>query len=566
MRRSLPSRPSEGSRIDILDQEQIWSSGIITSVRQLTTSTIVEVRYDGWDSSSWNEQLSLTSDRLAPIYTHTARLRCLVRLFQRKSKKNYPKNRGGGGGNGSSGSGNGGNHWPCVLYIRMADNGNSRALFDLSIENKVFVEPSRPDLLPLYIQKEWMNGGLWIEIDKVDTWTSSRELKEVEGSVSGGGKNKDFSIAHESLENNPSIPGNLNDDIFERGTMVKKEYRVLNKGENTLVDLSGWKDALVDLKSLDKLDIKKKPSSVKDGGKVSMADSVSSASTSLSGSTNSKRAAAASDVKMGERQRSSERRSLRRNNKIAASSSVTTLPPEAAAVAVGTRRSTRSRLSKIPYDEIPREESKIHATGRAATRATTAKLKGDVYHNPEDGATRAEDNTPVPGAALLRNGVTVEGSNYPGYAITRSSTTGKWVASFDIRGNTVHVGKFQTQTQAKEAIDNARAEFQKAGETGGDKVLDRPRTMTLDQLKDAKEKDIAAITVEKAVSIAYRDGSLKDTGFSMHNWTMEVIKDKDKVREKDKVKLQREFLEMKKRRREEKGTPLSSNRKRGRIE
>ena len=41
----------------------------------------------------------------------------------------------------------------------------------------------------------------------------------------------------------------------------------------------------------------------------------------------------------------------------------------------------------------------------------------------------------------------------------------------------------------------------------------------------------AAVSVKKAVSIAYRDGAqVKDMGFSMHDWSMTVIKEMDKER------------------------------------
>ncbi len=497
MSRCLPDRLTEGGRIDLLDQELIWSTGIITSVNHLTDLSIVEVRYDGWDPSSWSEKLYSSSERLAPIYTYTARLRCLVRLLKRKSSS---KNRG-------SGNSNLWNLWPCIIHIRMADKENPTALHNLSVENKIFIEPSRPDLLPRYVQKDWMNGGLWVENESVELWMTATDLKEI------WGKNKDFVTAYENLENDSSVPGNLNKNIFEEGTKVKKEFRISDKETNALVDLNGWKDALVDLKSLDKIDIKKKSTST---------DSVCSTSTSLSGSMNSKRAAAPESNFEG-RQRSSDRISSAEK---------------------GNRRSTRSRSSNHSYyDDNHLDASAIVANGGLGTKSDTSKLK-------------RVSKTPEPGEASLRNAVTIEDSNYPGYAITRSTTTGKWVASFDIRGNTVHVGKFPTQSQAKEAIDNARAEFQSSGDNGGNRTLTRSKKITV-----AKEKDIAAITVEKAVAIAYRDGVLSDTGFSMHNWTLQVVKDKDKIKEKDKANVQRQFLELKKRRREEKNPPLPSNRR-----
>ena len=63
-------------------------------------------------------------------------------------------------------------------------------------------------------------------------------------------------------------------------------------------------------------------------------------------------------------------------------------------------------------------------------RSATSKLRGNI----------ADEQPHEPGDAMLRKAITVDDSKCSDYAITKSSTTGEWLASFDVRGNTVQVG------------------------------------------------------------------------------------------------------------------------------
>ena len=65
-------------------------------------------------------------------------------------------------------------------------------------------------------------------------------------------------------------------------------------------------------------------------------------------------------------------------------------------------------------------------------------FQGNITENPNTsilvGITAADK------VKVQTNSITVDGSKCSDYAITMSSTTGEWLASFDVRGNTVQVG------------------------------------------------------------------------------------------------------------------------------
>ena len=59
--------------------------------------------------------------------------------------------------------------------------------------------------------------------------------------------------------------------------------------------------------------------------------------------------------------------------------------------------------------------------------------------------------------------------------------------------------------------------------------------------EEVRDADVSAISVEQAVSMAYRGGNqIQDTGFSLHDWALVVINDTEKVKWRGK------FQEMKK--------------------
>lgn len=269
-----------GSRIEISDPDEIWSSATVTHIRRLTSSALVTIRYDGWDTD-WNEVLPTGSKRLATIYTHTARLACLVKLFKRrkpygnKKNKKQPKEK---------------YHepsmlWPCVLNVRMAME--KRGEVHLGTEKNVFVEPYRPDLLPSYLKKEWKNGGMWLDASKVVTWHDFGDLnakKVVTSSTTSGNKitstsngqqkeevnekeatkqiffayPNNFQMAYLTAERDTSVPGKVAEPLFEMGTLVKEKFMVKKSTmKNILMHSStssaSWENKLVNLKALNKI-------------------------------------------------------------------------------------------------------------------------------------------------------------------------------------------------------------------------------------------------------------------------------------------------------------------------
>eukprot|EP00554_Chaetoceros_debilis_P009745 CAMPEP_0194102290 /NCGR_PEP_ID=MMETSP0150-20130528/2915_1 /TAXON_ID=122233 /ORGANISM="Chaetoceros debilis, Strain MM31A-1" /LENGTH=749 /DNA_ID=CAMNT_0038789203 /DNA_START=353 /DNA_END=2602 /DNA_ORIENTATION=+ len=679
-----------GNRIEILDPEQIWNSAIISSASHLTSSTLITVRYDGWDAN-WNEQLPSTSKRLAPIYTHTARLRCMVKLLNRNNgnvngnANGNAKNKSKGGG-GKSKSKKFCNIWPCAVYIRMANEENSRALQDLAVEQKLFVSPYRPDLLPQYAQREWKNGGIWVNPrDKLKFWRVDCE-ETFEAFKSGSNHNagngnipslgtvvNGFMEAYRECKSDRSIPGNYTNEILHKGTVLKKEFRGT---ENYLKlvgsDMREWKDKIVDLKSLERITKIKK--------KVASSTASVKSSSSLSSMTS-----APQQIGNGNAAGAAGGRRASRRNSTGTSASETSNSAAGVTTATDVRQSRRARSVTKHFIEDAELESEILKASaaslsllneksamdrgkamdmsifqpgeRAAARAAHANFKhieeaererlgnGSVGVNrhghghghgvgndsrslrsgggspPPTLNSENEISSPLPlepGEAMLNtcNAIPMQDSNFNGYKITQSSSM--WIGSYQVRGNTIQVGEFKTQSEAKDAIDRSRAELIRSGNASGsgsgprqDASIDTTRSITspsssfsrrsssntkspspisptiaatattggrskqlgareklspahlLENKQDKahKDREIAAISMSRAVSLAYRDrdddrpqggngggpssinGELKDTGFSMHNWTLAVVKDTDKIR------LQQDFIEMKRKRR-----------------
>lgn len=90
--------------------------------------------------------------------------------------------------------------------------------------------------------------------------------------------------------------------------------------------------------------------------------------------------------------------------------------------------------------------------------------------------------------------------------------------------------QIKAKTRAK-AVKEKVPKESKRGRQQEDKSQSKSRSQRDAAKQDARNKDMdmAAVSVEKAVSIAYRDGAqVKDTEFSMHDWSMAVIKDKER--------------------------------------
>ncbi|CAI5741215.1 unnamed protein product [Peronospora destructor] len=68
-----------GLRVDVLDDEGIWNTGVIVDVGKEENLDKVEIKYDGWDED-YNQWISVNKQRLAPLHTYTIVKKCWAKL------------------------------------------------------------------------------------------------------------------------------------------------------------------------------------------------------------------------------------------------------------------------------------------------------------------------------------------------------------------------------------------------------------------------------------------------------------------------------------------------------
>uniref|UniRef100_A0AAV1T902 PWWP domain-containing protein n=1 Tax=Peronospora matthiolae TaxID=2874970 RepID=A0AAV1T902_9STRA len=68
-----------GLRVDVLDDEGIWNTGVIADVGKGKTQNLVEIQYDGWDED-YNQWIDVSKHRLAPLHTYTIVKKCWAKL------------------------------------------------------------------------------------------------------------------------------------------------------------------------------------------------------------------------------------------------------------------------------------------------------------------------------------------------------------------------------------------------------------------------------------------------------------------------------------------------------
>ena len=220
----MVSSPIVGQRIEVLDTDSIWSSAYVVDVLEGK----IEIHYDGWDDN-WNEILDVDSSRMAPIYTRTSRLKCLVSLenLSRKMKESDDRRS---------------SLWPCVLHTRMPHGENAAEL--LKIEKKVFIQPYRSGLLPKHIRDKINNGGIWLEVKRINKWDILND--DYNACLCN------FELAYKSCVEDTSVPGYLDDDIFMEGSCIHESYFVNEASDkNKLINVQVWESDLVDLTKLE---------------------------------------------------------------------------------------------------------------------------------------------------------------------------------------------------------------------------------------------------------------------------------------------------------------------------
>ncbi|KAG7380465.1 hypothetical protein PHYPSEUDO_007198 [Phytophthora pseudosyringae] len=68
-----------GLRVDVLDDEGIWNTGVVVDVGKESDEDKVEIKYDGW-GDEYNQWVGVATQRLAPLHTYTIVKKCWAKL------------------------------------------------------------------------------------------------------------------------------------------------------------------------------------------------------------------------------------------------------------------------------------------------------------------------------------------------------------------------------------------------------------------------------------------------------------------------------------------------------
>lgn len=154
---------------------------------------------------------------------------------------------------------------------------------------------------------------------------------------------------------------------------------------------------------------------------------------------------------------------------------------------------------------------------------------------------------------LLPARIQVTHSIYPGYLIYQAACSSRqWVGNIIVRGNQVQTGSYESQSEAKKEIGVLHAKLKDSSKNeiivddnidSSDDELDlciRGQRNTITHINasvggangglqkrryiDPQNQDLESISIEDAVSFAYRNDRIEDTGFSVHDWASRVLK------------------------------------------
>jgi hypothetical protein len=573
----LQVTPEIGSRVEICDPDGIWSSAVVIKKSQEKEENVqVTIKYDGW-AHKWDEKLDMTSERLSKIYTHTSRVKCLAILDFRKKKSNGKKTRINFKlvENGQERTLRIQNHhdvWPCILHTRLprveSRHRESKAVGNLIREKNVFVQPYRPELLPVYLQNDWKNGGFWLSTNCINFFPFDPETKKtlLDGEFLEKQFRPGFRKAFTTALEDKSTPGYFKHDwdLYDEGSLLREEYYPVEPPEETdeinnpLVDFTDWRDELVLLSSLETIipqsPVSKKPASKK-GAK--------------------KKEAKGKDAKKPSE--SVDETSY--NNGLSMED----------AIELAKANSLVDDLASIQsYHQITGTRTSTRNKSRSNSRSTTP-IPGDSKMSALPLVPERPVLPTAPGDSALKTPRKIMDSIYPGEDIIQCQVDKNWLAAIDVRGNKVMLGSYETQSSAKDAIDEYRNQnneiARKSHEEKSQKKLDdsklnepividssddeediriseirvsRKRSRNessgeygdsttaseTDEMssKDCRDRDIEAVSVEKAVALTFHQNRKprEDTGFSIHNWAMVSVK------EEEKKTWQKKFDEIKK--------------------
>ncbi|GFH54986.1 hypothetical protein CTEN210_11462 [Chaetoceros tenuissimus] len=575
----LQVTPEIGSRVEICDPDGIWSSAVVIKKSQEKEENVqVTIKYDGW-AHKWDEKLDMTSERLSKIYTHTARVKCLAILDFRKKKSNGKKLKihfqlMEDGQERNLRIQNHQDAWPCILHTRVprveSRYRESKAVKNLTDEINAFVQPYRPDLLPVSLQNDWENGGFWrptncikfFPFDPVTKKTLLDSGEFVEKQFRPG-----FRKALIASIEDKSTPGHFKHDwdpLYERRTLLREEYFPVEPPEgsdeinNPLVDFTDWRDELVLLSSLETIipqsPVSKKPASKKGAKKKEAKSKVAKKSSESVDETSYNNGLSVED-----------------------------------AIELAKANSLVDDLASVQsYHQITGTRTSARNKSRSNSRSTTP-IPGDSKMPALPIVPKRPVLPTAPGDSALKTPRKIMDSIYPGEDIIQCQVDKNWLAAIDVRGNKVMLGSYETQSSAKDAIDEYRNQnnkiARKSREEKSQKKLDdsklnepividssddeediriskirvsRKRSRNessgeygdsttaaeTDEMssKDSRDRDIEAVSVEKAVALTFHLNRKprEDTGFSIHNWAMVSVK------EEEKKTWQKKFDEIKK--------------------
>lgn len=568
----LQVTPEVGSRVEICDPDGIWSSAVVIKKSQEKEEKVhVTIKYDGW-AHKWDEKLDMTSERLSKIYTHTARVKCLAILNFRKKKSKGKKIRINFKlmENGQERTLRIQNHndvWPCILHTRVprveSRHRESKAVGNLIHEKNVFVQPYRPELLPVSLQNDWVYGGFWRHTNCINFFPFDPETKKtlLDGEFLEKQFRQGFKKAFTTALEDKSTPGYFKHDwdLYDEGSLLREEYYPVEPPEGTdeinnpLVDFTEWRDELVLLSSLDEI-IPQSPVSKKEANK---------------------KEAKGKDAK-------------KPSESVDETSYNNGLSVEDAIELAKANSLVDDHVSVHSYHQITGTKTSARNKSRSNSRSTTPI--------PEDSKMPALPLVPerpvlptAPGDSALKRPRKIMDCIYPGEDIIQCQVDKNWLAAIDVRGNKVMLGSYETQSSAKDAIDKYRnqnneiarkSREEKSQEKLDHCTMDEPividssddeediRIMEIrvsrkrsriessgeygdsttaaetDEIssKDSRDQDIEAVSVKKAVSLSFHQNKKPkdDTGFSIHTWAMVSIK------EEQKQHWQSRFVEIKK--------------------
>lgn len=219
----------------MLDRDKIWSPARVVRVEKGDKEgTHVTVHYDGW-ADTFDERVLWTSGRLAPLFSFTKQVKCLVDILHKqknKPRKAEMEELPSGARRTYC------NLWPCTVQLRMPhpvvdglEDEESCMYADefLKSEENVFIKPYASHLLPQYVRdSNSHDDGRWINARRLRIWTDEPAKLGV--------LPRNFSEVYEIAKNDTETVGVLPMSAIEKGSLLNAIYRVHSRAGTQLRD------------------------------------------------------------------------------------------------------------------------------------------------------------------------------------------------------------------------------------------------------------------------------------------------------------------------------------------